>query len=150
MPAKDFLGLLTMSEIEMLRRPLWTTSVDESFQPFMTEPGQIRGPWPILGGSVDDPTILIDQDLMVGISKPAQLLLNKLHQLYVEHRHYHILQPGDILFLDNLRAMHGRSPFRPKFDGGDRFILRGFVVRDRRRFGPALHKDGRTVTANFS
>jgi L-asparagine oxygenase len=52
--------------------------------------------------------------------------------------------------LDNLRAMHGRSMYAPRFDGKDRFIARGFVVRDRRKLWPQLLKDRRTLAAVHS
>ena len=46
--------------------------------------------------------------------------------------------------------MHGRSQFTPRFDGKDRFIARGFVVRDRRRLWPWLLEDRRTLAAQYS
>jgi L-asparagine oxygenase len=142
--------LFTPEEVAKLRQPLWATTIDESFQPFIPNPDAIRGPFPILNGPDDDPYVLVDQDLMHGITADAQKLLEKVVQVYIENRDAHNLQPGDLLMLDNLRAMHGRSMYSPRFDGKDRFIARGFVVRDRRRLWPQLLQDRRTVAAVFS
>lgn len=132
-----------------LCRPLWTTLVDESFADYL-DTREVRGPFPILSGDPDDPTLLIDQDLMHGITRHAQELLERVLSTYVAHRHAVVLQAGDVLFLDNLRAMHGRSPFAPRFDGTDRFITRGFVVRDLRRSRSARPGGHRVVQASFS
>jgi L-asparagine oxygenase len=147
---RKFADLFTPEEMAKLRQPMWATTIDESFQPFIPDPEAIRGPFPILSGPDDDPYVLVDQDLMHGITADAQKLLEKVVQVYIENRDAHNLQPGDLLMLDNLRAMHGRSPYTPRFDGKDRFIARGFVVRDRRRLWPQLLPDRRTVAAVFS
>jgi len=44
-----------------------------------------------------------------------------------------VIEPGDILILDNLRVVHGRRPFRPRYDGADRWLKRINVTRDLRR-----------------
>ena len=142
--------LFSPEEVAKLRQPLWATTIDESFQPYIPNPDAVRGPFPILNGPDDDPYVLVDQDLMHGITADAQKLLEKVVQVYIENRDAHNLQPGDLLMLDNLRAMHGRSMYSPRFDGKDRFIARGFVVRDRRRLWPQLLQDRRTVAAVFS
>jgi hypothetical protein len=42
---------------------------------------------------------------------------------------------GDCVILDNLRTVHGRKPFKPRFDGSDRWLKRATVIRDVRRCG---------------
>lgn len=44
-----------------------------------------------------------------------------------------VLKPGDIVFVDNYRMVHGRKPFRARFDGTDRWLRRLNVSRDLRR-----------------
>jgi len=39
-----------------------------------------------------------------------------------------ILEPGDMLLLENRRTVHGRDPFEPRFDGTDRWLLRLYTV----------------------
>ncbi|HEV2860042.1 MAG TPA: guanitoxin biosynthesis L-enduracididine beta-hydroxylase GntD [Pyrinomonadaceae bacterium] len=44
-----------------------------------------------------------------------------------------VLQPGDILFVDNYRAVHGRKSFVARYDGNDRWLKRVNVTRDLRK-----------------
>jgi Fe(II)/alpha-ketoglutarate-dependent arginine beta-hydroxylase len=44
-----------------------------------------------------------------------------------------VLQPGDYLFVDNYRAVHGRKPFRARYDGTDRWLKRVNITRDLRK-----------------
>ncbi|MFF5185750.1 hypothetical protein ACFY30_18570 [Streptomyces sp. NPDC000345] len=40
------------------------------------------------------------------------------------------LDAGDVLFFDNQRFVHGRAPFRPRYDGTDRWLRKAVVMRD--------------------
>jgi Fe(II)/alpha-ketoglutarate-dependent arginine beta-hydroxylase len=44
-----------------------------------------------------------------------------------------VLHPGDLLFVDNYRAVHGRKPFKARYDGTDRWLKRMNVTRDLRK-----------------
>jgi Fe(II)/alpha-ketoglutarate-dependent arginine beta-hydroxylase len=44
-----------------------------------------------------------------------------------------VLGPGDIVVLDNHRAVHGREAFTPRFDGTDRWFKRMNLTRDLRQ-----------------
>jgi alpha-ketoglutarate-dependent taurine dioxygenase len=44
-----------------------------------------------------------------------------------------VLEPGDLLFVDNYRAVHGRRPFSASYDGADRWLKRVNITRDLRR-----------------
>jgi len=41
-----------------------------------------------------------------------------------------VLKPGDVLLLNNHRAVHGRRPFKPTYSGHDRWLKRVNVARD--------------------
>lgn len=43
------------------------------------------------------------------------------------------LQAGDLLFIDNYKTVHGRSSFKPRFDGTDRWLKRINITRDLRK-----------------
>jgi len=43
------------------------------------------------------------------------------------------LLPGECLFIDNYRAVHGRGSFKARFDGTDRWLKRINVARDLRK-----------------
>jgi hypothetical protein len=40
------------------------------------------------------------------------------------------LDEGDLLVVDNRRALHGRVPFEARHDGSDRWLLRAYVWAD--------------------
>ena len=150
--ARVLLEHLSPDEQALLRQPLWVTGVDMSFKmnghAFLE--GDVRGPLPILGGADDDPLIVFDQDLMKGITDEAQAMLGRIIDIYKRHRTGVVLKPGQILLVDNVRAVHGRSPYAPNFDGQDRFIVRSFAVRDLVRTRYARPAGGRAMAAQFS
>ncbi len=43
------------------------------------------------------------------------------------------LLPGDCLFIDNYKTVHGRSSFKARFDGTDRWLKRINITRDLRK-----------------
>lgn len=43
------------------------------------------------------------------------------------------LSPGEILFIDNCRAVHGRRPFPARYDGTERWLKRVNITRDLRK-----------------
>lgn len=51
-----------------------------------------------------------------------------------------VLRPGELAFVDNRVAVHGRTSFRPRHDGRDRWLHRTFVHLDNRR--SAGHRPG--------
>jgi Fe(II)/alpha-ketoglutarate-dependent arginine beta-hydroxylase len=44
-----------------------------------------------------------------------------------------VLEPGDICFIDNRKAVHGRRAFKARYDGRDRWFKRTNVTRDLRK-----------------
>lgn len=57
-----------------------------------------------------------------------------------------VLAPGEIMFIDNLRTVHGRRPFEPRYDGTDRWLRVLTVAADlRRSAGLRTGKNGRAM-----
>jgi L-asparagine oxygenase len=150
--ARDVVANVGAGASSMLRQPLWTTGVDASFRVDEHEfiHGDVRGPMPIISGSAEDPFMILDQDLMRGTTSDAQLLLDRVSNLYVRCREAYTLEPGQILILDNNRVAHGRSNYIARFDGTDRFIIRSFVVRDLAKSRHARDGDSRVIAGRFS
>jgi L-asparagine oxygenase len=144
LPVSKIIHKTTAEEQALLRQPLWTIGVDLSFDMGSTR----RGPIPVLYGPEDDPTLVFDQDLMEGITEEAEALCRKIVAIYYAHRSALCLEPGDILFVDNRRAVHGRSSYQPRYDGEDRFLVRCFVSLDYE----ASHavREGRMVRKQYS
>lgn len=44
-----------------------------------------------------------------------------------------VLNAGDVCFVDNMKAVHGRRPFKAHFDGTDRWLKRINIARDLRK-----------------
>ena len=128
LPVQSILSNVNETEKELLRKPLWKIGVDYSFKLYGNEfiEGNIRGPIPIISGPEDNPTLVFDQDLMIGINDEANQLIQKIVDIYYNHRIKHCLQPGEIMILDNRKVVHGRSQFKPLYNGKDRFLVRCF------------------------
>ena len=54
--------------------------------------------------------------------------------------------PGDLAILDNRVTAHGRTAFRPRYDGADRWVQRTFVIADLRRSRDHRPDDGYVLT----
>lgn len=88
---------------------------------------------PVLFGDPQDPYARLDPYFMRSFaSQEHEAAFNELcSQLSARIEHV-VLEPGDLLILDNYRAVHGRKPFKARFDGTDRWLKRLNVARDLR------------------
>lgn len=153
-PIKTILEHTTGEEQELLKKPLWKTGVDLSFKLNNNEfiDGDTRGPMPIISGPPNDPTLIFDQDLMMGITPEATNMIRKIVDIYYQKKIRHNLKPGEIILIDNRRAVHGRSAFKPRYDGRDRFLIRCFATFDLSKSEYAREKSTspRTIAAIYS
>jgi L-asparagine oxygenase len=85
---------------------------------------------------------------MFGFNESGERLLKKIVDIYYKERIEHNLTPGEIIFIDNRRAVHGRSPFFPRYDGNDRHLIRCFATLDYEKSEYA--RIGRMVLAIYS
>lgn len=91
-------------------------------------------PTAVLFGDPDDPYICIDPHYMRGVQgEEEQRALDTIGAAIDKAMSGVVLQPGDIVFVDNYRVVHGRKPFRARFDGTDRWLRRLNVARDLRK-----------------
>jgi len=152
LPFQKIINNLNEEEVNMLFKPLWKTGVDLSFKLNNHEfiDGDIRGPLSILNGSLLNPTVIFDQDLMFGTTKDSTNMIKKIVDIYYNNRIEYNLQPGEIILIDNNRAIHGRSSFSPNYDGNDRFLVRCFGTLNYEKSSYARENDSRTVYAIYS
>lgn len=129
----------------ILRQPRFTTAVDESY--IGARPTRWGKPRPVLAGPPGGESLWFDADLMQGVDKEAQAALTELTELINTHHVDVALSGGDLLIVDNEVAVHGRSPFTPRFDGTDRWLQRSFVVTD--LAASASDRVGRIVATRF-
>jgi L-asparagine oxygenase len=136
---------------EVLRQPRFKTTVDASFLQGIgnSEPIYV-GPIQVLTGSTSRPRIRADFAETTGLDAAAQAALDELRECAIDATVGIRLKPGDLLFVDNHRAFHGRTPFRARWDGADRWLLRTFVTKDLSRSEAHRPGDGRIVDADYS
>lgn len=121
--------LLDPDACEVLFQPLFRTGIDYSFG----NTGTVKANGPVMSvlyGSREDPFLRYDLDLMVGLTAAAQQALDAVRQAAGRVQRGVCLQQGDLLIIDNRRAIHGRHPFTPHYNDSDRWLKRAYVVSD--------------------
>lgn len=122
-------------------------SVEFAFQK-IAEMGIGREKVPILIGTPDSYYIRIDPYFMDSLEhdEEARLALDKLVNSIDARLNQVVLQPGDICFIDNYKAVHGRESFQAKYDGTDRWLKRINITRDLRKSrGSRSHTASRLI-----
>ena len=143
---EDLLPALSPGAVDALRRPIFRTAADESFGGSPDAPvGAAR---PVLGGTPARPTLCWDEELTSSEDPAGADALAELAAAAATQHRSLVLEAGDLLVVDNRRCVHGRSPFRARFDGTDRWLQRTFVVPS---LAPsASERTGRVVTTSFA
>ncbi|MEO5975479.1 MAG: TauD/TfdA family dioxygenase [Ilumatobacteraceae bacterium] len=141
----DIVEHLSQGDRAILRQSRFRTAVDASFLNGKTS--GLGSAQPILFGTDSDLTFIYDADLMVGIDSEAQDVLERLAKAVRASTKSVVLDAGDLLVIDNYVAVHGRTPFKARFDGSDRWLQRTFVASD---LAPsASDRVGRIITTSF-
>jgi Fe(II)/alpha-ketoglutarate-dependent arginine beta-hydroxylase len=88
----------------------------------------------VLSGSPEQPYIRIDPYFMdrVEDDAEAQAALEALIAHLDSRIETVVSSPGDIFVLDNFRMVHGRQPFKARYDGHDRWLKRINISRNLR------------------
>jgi L-asparagine oxygenase len=141
----EVLPLLPKPAVDTLFQPRFRTAVDESY--LHGRVNVLGVPMPVLSGERDRPTMVFDADLMVGVDQEADEALRALAIAVDAHQTAVSLQSGDLLVVDNNVAVHGRSPYSPRFDGYDRWLQRSMVVAD--LAASAGERNGRVIVTRF-
>lgn len=89
----------------------------------------------VLFGSREAPFARLDPYFMQPVEEPreAQAALEALSARIEASLAEQVLEPGDVCLIDNLRAVHGRRPFKARHDGNDRWLKRINLARDLRK-----------------
>ncbi|HWN42373.1 MAG TPA: guanitoxin biosynthesis L-enduracididine beta-hydroxylase GntD [Thermoanaerobaculia bacterium] len=89
----------------------------------------------LLSGDPRSPYIRIDHYYMdpVQDNPRAQQALEALVKAVDEQIGDIVLHPGEICFIDNFKAVHGRRAFKARYDGNDRWMKRINITRDLRK-----------------
>lgn len=92
-------------------------------------------PCAVLFGHPEQPYLRIDPEFMSAVpgDEEAAQVLDALCRELQRNLVDVPLSAGDLLVVDNFKAVHGRSAFKARFDGTDRWLKKVVVTRDLRK-----------------
>ena len=122
------LPLVSTEDRRILGQPRFVTNPPPSFGL-----GQATVPHAVLNGDPEDPNVRVDFAATAALDDEGKLALERFADAIVLAADTVRLQSGDMAFIDNRLALHGRSSFAPRYDGYDRWLHRTFVHLDNRR-----------------
>ncbi|MEU4380147.1 TauD/TfdA family dioxygenase [Micromonospora echinofusca] len=140
---RNALPLLSEQVRRVLHEPRFVTEPPASFGELRSAPE----PHGILVGSFEDPDVRVDFESSFPLDPEATQALSMLGDALRTVRRTFILEPGDLAFVDNRLALHGRTEFTPRYDGRDRWLQRIFVHRDFRRSRAMRPADGHVLSS---
>ncbi|GLV75852.1 TauD/TfdA family dioxygenase [Streptomyces hygroscopicus] len=158
----DYVGLLGVREDPSGAARLCTASIRRALpllaratrrvlseERFMTEPppsfgglGTVTPNHALLTGAAEDPDLVVDFAATHPLDEQAAAAMTELSEALSRTTVAHPLQAGDLAVVDNRLAVHGRTPFTPRYDGSDRWLHRVYACLDYRRSRPAREADG--------
>lgn len=141
---RNALPLLSQTSREILHQPRFVTVAPASFE----LADGVEEPHGILSGSVQDPDLKVDFSSTLPLDDEAGQAMAELEAVIEQIAHTLILQPGDLAFVDNRLALHGRNAFQPRYDGRDRWLQRVFVHLDFRKSRAMRREDGQVLSAS--
>lgn len=106
-------------------------------------------PMPILFGDKTSPYIRINTISMHAVDgdEAARNALAILIQALKESMVDVVLEPGDAFYVDNYKAVHGRRPYQPRYDGTDRWLKRIYLTNDLRKSRSLRHSTQSRIIA---
>ena len=145
---RKMMPLLPARHLPTLFQPVFRTGIDYSFGNIATE--KANGPvLSVLHGGRKDPCLRYDLDLMAGLTPQARLALASVKRVAKRVRVDIRLVAGDLLIIDNRRAAHGRSAFKARYDGRDRWLKRAYLVSDLRTITSDRVSGERVIRTRF-
>jgi L-asparagine oxygenase len=132
---------LEPEHVQALRQPWYRIRLASSF--VGTEHTAYSAPMAALSGCPSDPDLCADFHAMEPMTDEAAEAFEALRGLMQTSLVGVVLEPGDMLVIDNRKAVHGRTGFSPRYDGHDRWLRRCFAVADLRASHPHRYPDSR-------
>lgn len=118
-------------------------------QEFVTEPppsfgsgGGATAPHAVLSGVPEDPDMRVDLAATTALTERGRAALAELGRAFESVTGVTRLDAGDLAIVDNRVTVHGRTAFRPRYDGADRWLQRTFVAANLRRSRDHRPRDG--------
>ncbi|WP_238014770.1 TauD/TfdA family dioxygenase [Dactylosporangium sp. AC04546] len=139
---REMLPRLDGAVVAALRSPEFVTAPPPSFG----AGGGGTEPHPVLSGPEEDPDMRVDLAATAPQTPRAEHALAELGRVFGEEGATVRLAPGELAIVDNRVAAHGRTGFRPRYDGRDRWLQRTFAAADLRRSRAYRPGDGHVLT----
>ncbi|MFE4538080.1 TauD/TfdA family dioxygenase [Streptomyces scopuliridis] len=144
----DFSGL----DLDVLFSPRFLISPDSEHLRRADNASEAAGlVRPLLFGSRESPYLRVDVPYTEALPDDlrAEEALKALSAQLTRHAETVCLAEGDVLLIDNYRALHGRRTFQARYDGTDRWMRKVTVVRDLRRSRGLRRSSGDRVINPF-
>ncbi|MHA4772949.1 TauD/TfdA family dioxygenase [Streptomyces sp. MSC1_001] len=139
---RQALPLLTSASRQILFAPEFVTTPPPSFGFDAAATGPDVEPRPVLSGAAEDPDIRMAQLVTTPLTPRAAAALTEFGRACEATARTLRLNPGDLVIIDNRVTVHGRTAFRPRYDGADRWLQRTYVTTDLRRSRDHRPHDG--------
>ncbi|MFF3108988.1 TauD/TfdA family dioxygenase [Kitasatospora sp. NPDC057904] len=143
---REALPLLTPAGRQALFAPEFITTPPPSFGPDTAGGAPDAEPRPVLSGAAEDPDIRMAQLVTTPLTPRAAAALAEFGRACEASARTLRLTPGDLVVIDNRVTVHGRTAFRPRYDGADRWLQRTYVTTDLRRSRDHRPHDGHVLT----
>ncbi|MBO8192286.1 TauD/TfdA family dioxygenase [Streptomyces oryzae] len=124
-----------------LREPVYRTRFSSSFGDAAAP--RHTSPRPVLSGPADDPDLCVNFFGTEAVDERGTVALDELRGAVEKVLCGVLLQPGDLILIDNRTAVHGRTGFTPGYDGQDRWLRRCFAAADLRPSRALRKRDSR-------
>lgn len=136
------LSLLSPEMRAVLGEPRFITDAPPSFGDSVPS----AKPCALLNGAAEDPDIVVDFHATQPQDEVAAAAFRALGDALDQVRRTFILRTGDLAIVDNRLALHGRTAFKPRYDGRDRWLQRTYIHLDARRTRPYREANGNVLS----
>ncbi len=106
-------------------------------------------PHPVFEGDGEALRVTYDADFIRPFPTVSAGLLKRLEDTMVRAAEHVFLEPGDLLVIDNRRAIHGRTKFTPHYDGRDRWLQCLYTRTDPLVPPPGVRMRGRVASLDL-
>jgi L-asparagine oxygenase len=120
---------MTVGETEVLRSARFRSFYPSSFTRDHGGPRPHTSAHPVLFGPPSQPFMRFNAHNTVAVDPDAATALAALGYALEKVCREVVLEPGDLVVLDNHVVGHGRSGFRARHDGADRWLRRFYALR---------------------
>lgn len=127
---RDALPLLDDCHVEALRSPEFRMSPPLLVRSTLSADNQVVGPQPILTGPDGSPqaAVALYGDMVEALTDRGERALDALQHALDRVQRGISTRPGCVYLVDNRVVFHARSPYTPRYDGNDRWLLRMMVT----------------------